>query len=355
MQTKKRAKPVKFGKPKEEKITKAEAESDINSDAAKEIKQLIEEKTHLKEELGLLDEKEEQEGEEKVIEKESEDEAELEVHLSDEPKDKEEKDFEDEEKEDEEKEDEQDEDKDEEQESSSASSDAKAMDDKEATEDKEEIEEEDKEESEESEDKKEEESENLDKESAEEEFAKEEKAAKYGSFTREEVLAPKKKSPWGFFVLVALGAFIVGLAIIAGGSYFLSGFDTNKIADIKLPALSQATPTPTTAPSATPTPEEVDLSAYEIRVLNGSGISGEAATLRTQLEDAEFVVDSVGNADTSDYTKTEVFAKGEVSEAYLNALIKELQTTYEVNSVTETLDDSESVDVEIIIGSDKAE
>ncbi|HSA84364.1 MAG TPA: LytR C-terminal domain-containing protein, partial [Patescibacteria group bacterium] len=98
-----------------------------------------------------------------------------------------------------------------------------------------------------------------------------------------------------------------------------------------------------------------DLSAYSISVLNGSGISGEAASLRTQLEDAEFVVDSVGNADTSDYTRTEVFAKEGVSEAYLNTLIKELEKTYEVNSVTETLDESESVDVEIIIGSTRAD
>jgi LCP family protein required for cell wall assembly len=63
---------------------------------------------------------------------------------------------------------------------------------------------------------------------------------------------------------------------------------------------SQPTATPTGPPLKTP-PERV-----YVRVLNGTGIGGEAARVANELEAAGFNVVEVGNADRTDYTTTEV-------------------------------------------------
>lgn len=326
MQTKKRAKPVKFGKhlKKEtevsEKITKEEAEADINSDEAKEIKQLIEEKTHPKDEEEFDEEhkqeirteeesREDDEEREDMVEEEKEfveDEPE-EIKLSKEPDEKEEDTDEDDEEQ-------------------------MAL---EATEPTLEVEP----------DELHEKTEKTEKDDAQSAF---------GSFTSDEVNKKQKKGYFGFFLLVATITFVVGLLVIGGFSYFFSA-DSEKLTG--LPSFTSATPTPTQSlePSATPTPEEVDLSAYAVRVLNGSGITGEAAAVRTLLEEKGFEVAGIGNAATSDYTKTVISAKEDVEEAYLTELIKALQEQYSVNSVVEDASSSQTADVVVTVGSDSAE
>lgn len=110
------------------------------------------------------------------------------------------------------------------------------------------------------------------------------------------------------------------------------------------------TPKPTKAVKATPTPEEVDLAAYSIDVQNGSGIAGAAAKAKTLLVGKDFNVASTGNADSSDYAKTIIKAKDAVPSAYIDALKETLSSSYDLDTV-ETLDDTETADVVIIIGS----
>lgn len=172
------------------------------------------------------------------------------------------------------------------------------------------------------------------------------------------VTTEKKKNLFVYFVVVALITFFLGLAFIVGGSFALQ----NK--DISLPEFTQLlgmseeepTPEPTTKLEPTATPEPVDLSKYTIQVLNGSGVTGEAAKLKTALIDAGFKVGSTGNADLSDYTKTQISASKSVDKAYLKKLEETLEKTYVLDSsAPSTGSTPQGADVVITIGSDKAE
>jgi len=130
-----------------------------------------------------------------------------------------------------------------------------------------------------------------------------------------------------------------------GGVFWYKQGAVTKEEDVNVVTLS---PTPT----ATPTPViEVDLSEYEIEVLNGSGITGEAGRQQENLETEGFVVDSVGNADNSDYTDTVIQAKSDVSQAFLTKLREFLEESFTVAKDSEELDEDASVPVVIIIGS----
>lgn len=113
--------------------------------------------------------------------------------------------------------------------------------------------------------------------------------------------------------------------------------------------------TPTPAPTKTPTPTKVtvDKSAHSIKILNGSGIAGEAGRVKALLEDAGFTVDSIGNAATSDNTETTIQAKEDADNAFIKELETLLGKSYNL-AETEELSDSESVDIVVIVGSGKA-
>jgi hypothetical protein len=113
------------------------------------------------------------------------------------------------------------------------------------------------------------------------------------------------------------------------------------------------TPTPTPTPTVLPEPTKaVDLTQYEIEVLNGSGVGGEASKQKTVLETAGFTVSSIGNADNSDYTNTIIKAKTEVSKAFLDKLTNVLENNLTVGAV-ETLSGDSSVPIVVIIGTQK--
>ena len=111
---------------------------------------------------------------------------------------------------------------------------------------------------------------------------------------------------------------------------------------------------PITVPNAevqknSPTPKEIDLSIYTIQILNGSGVDGEAANAKEGLETAGFTVNSIGNAETNDYSETIIQAKKEVSTEYLEALKALLSESYSIGDQT-VLEEPEDVDVILIVG-----
>jgi hypothetical protein len=163
----------------------------------------------------------------------------------------------------------------------------------------------------------------------------------------------KKKGHLFFFFVVALISFILGLGIMAGISYGLKNNYVNVTKDW-LGSL-QPSPTPTAQPQPSPTPKEekVDLSAYTLAVLNGSGITGEASKLKTKLVTAGFKVGSTANADTEDYTKTQIKVKKNVNEAYIKKLKAELEKSYKVQESSQALTSGDS-DVVVTIGSETA-
>lgn len=109
---------------------------------------------------------------------------------------------------------------------------------------------------------------------------------------------------------------------------------------------------PTQAPSSTP--KLVDLTKYSIKVLNGSGIRGEAAKGQQILESMGFTVASIGNAPSSDYLKTVIQVKKNIDDSYL-AKLKEVIGKYYVLSGVQEIPEDETAEVVVILGNTKAE
>lgn len=178
----------------------------------------------------------------------------------------------------------------------------------------------------------------------------EQPASTFGSFTKQN--EPKeKKGSLGFFIMVVIIAFLIGLGGMVGFTYFQDADLMQKVTELT------ASPTPTPKPTSAPTPttKSVDKEDYTIKVMNGSGISGLAAESKSELEAAGFTVASIGNADNSDYTSTIIAAKKSVDEAYLTELTKELEKSYKVEIAAKTLPASSGTDIEITLGSSTKE
>lgn len=150
----------------------------------------------------------------------------------------------------------------------------------------------------------------------------------------------KKAVLWVWAVLVLTGIFF-GMLYFA----FQQGI---RVGQERVKAQIVAQPTPV---ESSPTPVEVETSVYPIKVLNGSGIAGEAASVRTILEDNGYRVSDIGNAETSDYDKTVIQTKAEVNKGWVNELRVLLEDTYSISE--EGLEESDD-DVIIIVGSKKA-
>ncbi|MEK9178618.1 MAG: LytR C-terminal domain-containing protein [Patescibacteria group bacterium] len=162
-----------------------------------------------------------------------------------------------------------------------------------------------------------------------------------------------EKKSYGWLLIV--GAILAVIILLGGLLFYYKGIQNST---------SNATPSPTPSPTPTaseePTPTataeaKLDREKYGIEVLNGSGKSGQAASMQKILEDAGFKVDSIGNADDSSYSDSEISAKEKIEKEFLDELIKELSKTYEVSKKIGKLEDSEDSDIVIIVGSGRAE
>ncbi len=141
------------------------------------------------------------------------------------------------------------------------------------------------------------------------------------------------------------------IALVSGLLLFQQG---------KKPAQTQSvftvsTPTPTIVAEqeGLPTTEEIDLSQYNITVLNGSGKKGEAAKVKELLGKEKYQVVTIGNADKQTYKETIIKITGGVKEPFIDKLKSTLSKLYLVKEEVEKSGDSKS-DVVLIIGSEKA-
>lgn len=108
------------------------------------------------------------------------------------------------------------------------------------------------------------------------------------------------------------------------------------------------------APTPTPT-IMINLEAYKIKILNGSKIKGEAGRLEESLVAKGFTVESIGNADSSEYEKTGLSAGGEVDKAYVEKLIEALKEKYVIeDDIKQDASVGEGV-VMIVIGGRRVE
>lgn len=146
---------------------------------------------------------------------------------------------------------------------------------------------------------------------------------------------------WKKIFVYTFVAAAIGVLILLGFLYLFKNYDVS----VTKKSGSNTITLPSTAP--TPTTAELDKEAYEITVLNGSGIAGEAAAVQTILEDAGFKVGTVGNAETADFTETEISAKSSVDEEYLDELEDTLGKRGEVKVVDAPSSQTEEVVVTV--------
>jgi len=148
---------------------------------------------------------------------------------------------------------------------------------------------------------------------------------------------------------------IIGFAILIllslAGGIFIYTQDIIKSAPTPTPTTA-ATPTSTANPTLTQIPKAIDLSLYKIKVLNGSGIAGEAAKVKSLLEEEKFTVSSVGNADKSDYQKTVIQANKNVPQEFIDKLRTFFETSYDLEDGV-GLQETNDIDVVIIISKEK--
>lgn len=171
----------------------------------------------------------------------------------------------------------------------------------------------------------------------------------------------EKKKFGVYFFVVAFLSFILGLGAMAAVSYF--GLISLNFPKLQIPtqlhigsilgAKPTLTPKPSPIPTATPVP--VNLKQFTIKVLNGSGVTGQAAKAESSLNGDGYSVSSTGNAPNSNFTKTEISAKKSVSTVYLTKLESELGKTYVVDTTVTTLSDSNTTDVIVTLGSQTAQ
>lgn len=129
--------------------------------------------------------------------------------------------------------------------------------------------------------------------------------------------------------------------LIGAGFFFMQRFQKNGTQPVAV------APSPTLSP--TPTVAKVDLSEFAIKVLNGSGIAGQAAKMKDTLEADGFTVVSTGNAPTR-VIETSIAAKKAVPPEFLKKLISSLSISYTIASDTAALaEDTKDADVIVTV------
>lgn len=157
---------------------------------------------------------------------------------------------------------------------------------------------------------------------------------------------PEPKQPSIVLWILIPGIFLLG-ALLGGVFFYQKGVNKSE----------GSNPTPTATSSAIPSPSptsNIDLTKYSVSILNGSGISGEAGRAKTLVTAADFEVSSTGNAATYDFTKTLIKAKATVEAAFTTKLSETLAKTYVVDTL-QTLPATSTIEVQVIVGSSKAQ
>jgi hypothetical protein len=138
----------------------------------------------------------------------------------------------------------------------------------------------------------------------------------------------------------------VSLFVIVANGIFL--YQTNKTEnalsaqpDLSLPW--QSKPVVQSSPA-------VDLKAYSIEILNGSGKAGAARAMADNLSAQGFSAAMVANASSPNATSTTISYKTDIPTAYREAISAALSIMYNVIDMGSALNPNGNVDVMIVIG-----
>ena len=160
---------------------------------------------------------------------------------------------------------------------------------------------------------------------------------------------------WGKIVVIILSIFIL-LAAAGGGWYFFmrddqsgSMLEEKSPVEEKMEEASKEASKTVEASNEAMVEEKLDLADYDIKILNGSGTAGEAGVVEGLLEGAGFEGMDTGNADTYDYTDTEIQLKKKTPKGVYSAIEESLSGDYNV-SKGDSLDADADYDVVVIVG-----
>ena len=109
---------------------------------------------------------------------------------------------------------------------------------------------------------------------------------------------------WILIILIVIGA--VAFAVFRG----IGPFANLKLGGTTEETIESPTPFSLSSPSPEASPAgQVERSEASVRVLNGSGVAGAAASLKDFLEGKGWTVDKIGNAESDDFTNTVIRLK----------------------------------------------
>ncbi|MCR4263097.1 MAG: LytR C-terminal domain-containing protein [Candidatus Roizmanbacteria bacterium] len=178
-----------------------------------------------------------------------------------------------------------------------------------------------------------------------------------GTETDDDVFGEESSGGSGMkYFLIFLAALIIGALIVGGYFYYQSQTSSDES-----PESEQQEPTPETVQEATEgagmteegtdegeSQSDMDLSEYQVQILNGSGIAGQAGAVQELLEAGGFEQFETGNADSFDFTDTEVRMKEEVPADVFTSIMDSLEEYTVVEG--DVLDEDADYDIVITVG-----
>jgi len=160
----------------------------------------------------------------------------------------------------------------------------------------------------------------------------------------------EQKKSGGAKTLLIVGVLI--LVGILGFVIFKSASNKNGETLIEPTPFENLTTSPqdetTATPEASTAPVVAKKAEVKVQVQNGTGITGEAAYLQTQLKGLGYTDISVGNSSQQDLTATQVSFAGTLSSEVVTEITTKLKALYQ--SVTTTTSSSTVYDVVVITG-----
>jgi len=117
----------------------------------------------------------------------------------------------------------------------------------------------------------------------------------------------------------------------------------------KKPTVSPTTTTKSVTPTTSAKTTTGNKSTLTIEVQNGSGTAGAASKMADTLKGLGYTVSGTKNADTYDYTSTEIQIKSSKS-SFLPTLKKDLEASYTIGNTSSSLSASTSADAVVIVG-----